>query len=75
VEEAATFRSEVILLDIGLPDLNGFDTARRVREQPWGKNIVLVALTGWGQQEDRLKSKDAGFDHHMVKLVQPCCLD
>ena len=69
IESAATFGPEVVLLDIGLPDLNGFDTARRIREQPWGKNIVLVALTGWGQEEDRRKSKDAGFDHHMVKPV------
>ena len=68
-EAAATFQPEVVLLDIGLPELNGFDTARRIREQPWGKNIVLVALTGWGQEEDRRKSKDAGFDHHMVKPV------
>jgi DNA-binding response OmpR family regulator len=49
VEAAATFGPEMVLLDIGLPDLNGFDTARRIREQPWGKKIVLVALTGWGQ--------------------------
>jgi CheY-like chemotaxis protein/two-component sensor histidine kinase len=74
VEAAATFRPEVILLDIGLPDLNGFDTARRIREQPWGKNIVLLALTGWGQEEDRRKSKDAGFDHHMVKPVDHAAL-
>ena len=74
MESAATFEPEVILLDIGLPDLNGFDTARRIREQPWGKNIVLVALTGWGQEEDRRKSKDAGFDHHMVKPVDHAAL-
>ncbi len=49
--------------------MNGCDTARRIREQPWGKDMVLVALTGWGQDEDRRKSKDAGFDHHLVKPV------
>ena len=74
IESAAAFGPEVILLDIGLPDLNGFDTARRIREQPWAKNIVLVALTGWGQEEDRRKSKDAGFDHHMVKPVDHAAL-
>jgi DNA-binding response OmpR family regulator len=58
-----------MLLDIGLPKLNGHDACRRIREQPWGKNMVLVALTGWGQDEDRRLSKDAGFDHHMVKPV------
>jgi CheY-like chemotaxis protein len=69
VDAAQQFRPDVVLLDIGLPRLNGFDACRRIREQPWGKNMVLVALTGWGQDEDRRKSKDAGFDHHMVKPV------
>ena len=55
VEAAATFRPDVVLLDIGLPKLNGYEACRRIREQPWGKNIVLVALTGWGQEEDRRK--------------------
>jgi len=66
---AESFRPEVVLLDIGLPKLNGFDTARKIREQPWGKSMALVALTGWGQEEDRKKSKLAGFDGHMVKPV------
>jgi two-component system CheB/CheR fusion protein len=70
VEAAATFRPEVVLLDIGLPKLNGYDAARRIREQPWGKGMLLVALTGWGQEEDRQKSKDAGFDCHLVKPVE-----
>ena len=69
VEKAVAFRPEVVLLDIGLPKLNGYDACRRIREQSWGKNMVLVALTGWGQDEDRRQSKDAGFDHHMVKPV------
>ena len=67
VEAVATFRPEIVLLDIGLPKLNGYEACRRIREQPWGKNIVIVALTGWGQEEDREKSKNAGFDGHMVK--------
>ena len=69
IDAAATFRPDVVLLDIGLPGLNGYDAARRIREQPWGKGIVLVALTGWSQPEDRMKSKDAGFDGHLVKPV------
>jgi PAS domain S-box-containing protein len=69
VQAAETFRPDVVFLDIGLPKLNGRDAARRIREQPWGRNMVLVALTGWGQDEDRRRSQEAGFDHHMVKPV------
>jgi CheY-like chemotaxis protein len=69
IEAAATFHPDVVLLDIGLPKLNGYDVCRRIREQPWGKNMVLVALTGWGTDEDRRLSKEAGFNHHMVKPV------
>lgn len=69
VEAATNFLPQVILLDIGLPKLNGFEVCRRIREQSWGKKIVMVALTGWGQDEDREKSNEAGFDHHLVKPV------
>jgi CheY-like chemotaxis protein len=62
---------EVVLLDIGLPGLSGYEVCRRVREQPWGKSIVLIALTGWGQDEDRRLSREAGFDGHLVKPVDP----
>ena len=64
-----------ILLDIGMPRLNGYDTCRRIREQPWGKNVVLVALTGWGQEEDRRRSQEAGFNEHLVKPVEPAALE
>ena len=67
VEAAATLRPDVILLDIGLPKLNGFEACRKIREQPWSKDIVIVALTGWGQDEDRRKSHEAGFNGHLVK--------
>ena len=70
IEVAAAFRPDLILLDIGMPKLNGYDTARQIRQQPWGQHVVLVALTGWGQDEDRRKSQDAGFDSHMVKPIQ-----
>ena len=69
VEAAEAFRPDVILLDIGLPKLNGYDAARRIREQPWGRGLVLIALTGWGQDEDRRRSSEAGFNHHLVKPV------
>ncbi len=63
-------RPDAILLDIGLPKLNGFDVCRRIREQAWGKNTMIIAQTGWGQEEDRHKSAGAGFDSHLVKPVQ-----
>jgi len=61
--------SDLLLLDIGLPKLNGHEAAQRIREQPWGKSMVLVALTGWGREEDRRKSSEAGFDNHLVQPV------
>jgi len=75
VEKAATFRPDVILLDIGLPKLNGYDACRRIREQPWGKGMVIVALTGWGEEEDKRRSNEAGFNQHMVKPVDPAILE
>jgi CheY-like chemotaxis protein len=74
VDAATDFRPEVILLDIGLPGLTGHEVCRRIRGQPWGRRIVMVALTGWGQDEDRRRSREAGFDHHFVKPVDPAVL-
>lgn len=71
IEVVEKQRPDVVLLDIGLPKLSGHDVCRRVRELPWGKDVVLIALTGWGQQEDRRRSKEAGFDGHLVKPVEP----
>lgn len=71
VQAAQSFRPDVVLLDIGLPELNGFEVARMIRQQPWGKDMVLVALTGWGQDEDRRLSSEAGFDAHLVKPADP----
>ena len=70
VEAATSFRPDVILMDLGMPRLNGYEAARKIREQPWGKCMVLVALTGWGQDEDRKKTAEAGFDGHLVKPVE-----
>jgi CheY-like chemotaxis protein len=75
VEKAAAFRPDVILLDLGLPTLNGYEAARRIREQPWGRDIVLIAVTGWGQEEDKRRSQEAGFNFHMVKPVEPAALE
>ncbi len=74
VEAAATFKPDVVLLDIGLPKLNGYEAARKIREEPWGKSMMLVALTGWGQEEDRQRSREAGFDAHLVKPVDHAAL-
>jgi CheY-like chemotaxis protein len=57
----------VIVLDIGMPGMDGHEVARRVRQRPGGGNTTLIALTGWGQEEDRRRSQAAGFDHHLVK--------
>lgn len=75
VEAATKFRPDVILLDIGMPRLNGYDACRRIRGQAWGNEVVLVALTGWGQDEDKRLSYEAGFDFHLVKPVDPAALE
>ncbi|HEX4611272.1 MAG TPA: PAS domain S-box protein, partial [Urbifossiella sp.] len=69
VERAGAFRPEAILMDVGMPRLNGYEATRRIREQPWGRGMSIIALTGWGQEGDRSRSKDAGCDGHLVKPV------
>ena len=71
LEIADHFRPEVTLLDIGMPKLDGYGAARELRQREWAKDTLLVALTGWGQQEDKRLAREAGFDHHMVKPVDP----
>ena len=68
---AEQFKPDIVLLDIGMPKLNGYDTCRLIRQHEWGKGMWVVALTGWGQQDDRQRARDAGFDHHMLKPVDP----
>ena len=75
LEVAEAFHPELVLLDIGLPKLNGYDVARRIRQQPWGTDVILVALTGWGQDEDRRRSHEAGFNFHVVKPVELAALE
>jgi CheY-like chemotaxis protein len=67
---AAAWQPEIVLLDIGLPGMNGYEVARRMGEQPWRRGMRLIALTGWGQAADRLRSAEAGFDAHLVKPVE-----
>jgi PAS domain S-box-containing protein len=67
VETAAQFRPDVAVLDLAMPKLNGYDAARMIREQPWGKRMLLIALSGWGHQLDRQRTKEAGFDAHLTK--------
>lgn len=69
IEAAERLRPDVLLLDIGLPKLNGYEVCRRIRRTPWGRDLLIVALTGWGQDDDRQRSRDAGFDAHWVKPV------
>jgi len=74
LRQAAAFRPDVVLLDLGLPKLDGYEVARRLRARPWGKKLVLVAITGWGQDEDRRHTAEAGFDGHLVKPVDYAAL-
>jgi signal transduction histidine kinase/ActR/RegA family two-component response regulator len=69
IEAAASFLPQVVLLDIGLPKLNGYEVAQRIRKQSWGARAVLIAVSGWGQQEDKARASAAGFDHHLTKPV------
>ncbi|HEX6900632.1 MAG TPA: ATP-binding protein [Thermoanaerobaculia bacterium] len=69
LDKAAELRPEVVLMDLGMPKLNGYDAAVRIRQQPWGERMILIAVTGWGQEEDRRRTSQAGFDGHLVKPV------
>jgi PAS domain S-box-containing protein len=66
---AEAFRPQLILMDVGMPKLNGYEAARRIRAQPWGRSVTIIALTGWGQEGDRARSQEAGCDGHLVKPV------
>jgi CheY-like chemotaxis protein len=67
-------KPEIVVLDVGMPKLDGCEVARRIRAESWGRGAVLVALTGWGQDVDRVRSREAGFDMHLVKPVDPAML-
>lgn len=69
LQKAEEHRPDVIVLDIGMPKLNGYEAARRIRQEPWGRDILLIAVTGWGQEKDKRESAEAGFNVHLVKPI------
>jgi PAS domain S-box-containing protein len=69
LEVAEAYRPDVALLDIGMPGVDGYEVARRIRQEPWGRGMLLVAMTGWGQERDKQQAEDAGFDAHLTKPV------
>jgi len=72
---AEQFRPDVVLLDLGMPKLDGFEVCRGIRTAPWGASVRLVAQSGWGQDDDRRRTAEAGFDHHIVKPIDPEALE
>jgi CheY-like chemotaxis protein len=75
VEGAVTFRPDIILLDIGMPQLNGYEACSRIREQPSNKGILIVALTGWSQDDKIQRLQQAGFDFHLIKPLEIAALE
>jgi CheY-like chemotaxis protein len=69
LDELDRFRPSVVLLDIGMPGMDGFEVARRARQHPSGRELTIIALSGWGQEDDRRRSREAGIDYHLVKPV------
>lgn len=72
---ADDYQPHVVLLDIGLPRMHGYDVAKRLRERPWAGNLTMIAVTGWGQEADKLQSQGAGISHHLVKPLVPADLE
>lgn len=75
IDVAAEFRPDLIVLDIGMPGLDGYEVCRRIRQHDWAQTIVIAALTGWSRDEDRDRSEEAGFNHFLVKPVDPKALE
>lgn len=71
LEIAGRLRPDIALLDIGLPDFTGYEVAERIRQEGWGRGMLLIAITGWGQADDKRRALAAGFDHHLTKPVDP----
>ena len=74
VEMFVRMQPEVVILDIGMPGLSGHEAAKRIREQSGGRDVTLIAVTGWGQKSDKDRAAAAGFDHHFTKPVEPAVL-
>jgi CheY-like chemotaxis protein len=75
LELAARMRPDIGLLDIGLPDMSGYEIAERIRHEAWGKDMILIAITGWGQAEDKRRAFASGFNHHLTKPIDPTKLE
>ncbi len=75
VRAASEYLPRVVFLDIGMPNMDGYAAARRIRAHAWGRKMALIAMTGWGKDEDKRRSAAAGFDSHLVKPVDPAELD
>ncbi len=75
VKAAEELKPDFVLLDIGMPGMDGYECARAIRPQAWAAKTVLVALTGWGQEEDKRRAHEAGFDRHLTKPVDPTALE
>ena len=75
LSSAQELQPEVAILDIGMPDISGYEVARRIRNEVWGSKMILIALTGWGQENDKRRAKMAGFDYHCTKPVDPETLE
>jgi CheY-like chemotaxis protein len=74
LDAAQEFQPDIVLMDLGMPNMNGYEAARRIRQQPGGRKLLLVATTGWGQEEDRRRTTEAGFDRHLVKPIEAAAL-
>src|ERR1700760_1751005 len=75
LQRAAVFRPDVVLLDIGLPEMDGYEVAQKMRELPGLRDVRLVAVTGYGRSDDRIRARDAGFDEHLTKPVEYAVLE
>jgi CheY-like chemotaxis protein len=75
LQAVAEFRPDLVLLDIGMPGIDGYETCRRIRLEPFGRDVLVVALTGWGQEQDKRRALDAGFDAHLTKPADPAVLE
>ena len=71
LDAVRSLRPIVVLLDIGMPDLSGYEVARQLRQSQEGRSLTLIAVTGWGQERDKLRALEAGFDHHFTKPIDP----
>ncbi len=75
LQVAKRWKPDLCVLDIGMPDMSGYEVAMRIRLEAWGQKITLIAVTGWGQEDDRRRAQVAGFDHHLTKPVDPESLE